>query len=107
MIPIGEAMAEALLESDESTASLSETSVDKESFDDVLPPVPQFRFRNPTVAPLKPRNRRHGNPDKDGKVAIPAAKGANVHPLPFARAEYPLSMQRHVALDCESKFPYS
>jgi len=99
MVPVGEAMAEALLESDESTASLSEASIDKDSFDEVQT-APSFRTR--CTVPFKPRNRRGGNRNKCVDTSA-TVKRPQVQPLSLGGPERPVMISRHVALDCESK----
>jgi hypothetical protein len=90
-------MAEALLKSDESTASLSEASLDGEIFEDSrsLSSVP---FLNPRARTFKPWNRRRST--VEGGIVAPPPGFSN----PPATHLAPGVLGEHVALDCESKF---
>lgn len=90
-------MAEALLESDESTASLSEASMDGEIFEDSrsLSSVP---FLNPKAMSFKPWNRRRST--GEGRIVGPPP-GFSTPPATHLPSGV---LGEHVALDCESKF---
>jgi hypothetical protein len=103
-------MAEALLESDESTASLSEASMDGEIFEESqsLSSVP---FLNPRASSFKPRNRRRGTRDS-GIIAPPPGFSSPLCSAllsPSLLCDLPKGgwVSQHVALDCESKFSKS
>lgn len=107
MIPVGKEMAEALLESDESTASLSEHSIEKEGFDDFALKTSNIGFGQ-TFEPVA--SHPHLTPKKG-----PAFSSAmTVRPPPGLQSTSPswrnngrplvsLMDRRYVALDCESE----
>lgn len=103
--PIGKQMAEALLASDESTAALSESSMVGHIFEE-SPSVSSVSF-NPTVRPLKSRNRE-GGPRDGGVIAPPPGFSRPLGARSFSSGlAYPQTkglVSRHLALDCESKF---
>lgn len=99
MIPIGEVMAEALLESDDSTASLSGTSTEHDSFEGG-PTVTPSRLSQ--VVPFKPRNRQRGDRSKCIKP-VSLAKRPQSQSLLSRDLQPSLAMPQYVALDCESK----
>ena len=107
MIPVGKAMAEALLESDESTASLSEGSLDMDYFDDtqLIPPA-KYPNANTNASVLVPSPRC--NPLSDIRtIRQSEIRRPHIPHLPLTSIHgnhSSFSECRYVALDCESKF---
>ena len=99
-------MAEALLESDESTASLSEASMDGEIFEESHA-LSSTSCLNPGARSFKPRNRRRVTCEV-GIVSPPMESYSppstyRLHSRPFD-AHTTDVVSPYVALDCESKF---
>lgn len=99
---VGKEMALALLESDESTASLSDFSTDKDSFMELpqlSPPMTTLNPRSTSFNPIFRRNPCRLEPFRPPAPPAVPTVDVCVPPAPFVRGSH----YRCVALDCESK----
>lgn len=103
MIPIGKAMAEALLlESDESTVSLSETSIEMDCFEDTKFTLPVRYPNSPSRTYIRPHHERRGKIESGFKTADDHFPHLSRVTLPDHHTSS-FAASRYVALDCESK----